>query len=261
MRRFKNTWHQYWTISLVLILIIFSFIKISYAEQDITILDSSDRGVTIAFSPTVERLDTIQLNGENYYKIYIAHTSIVGNPGEPMIPVRVLNVGVPLESDVNVSLLSVESDEMRGKLLPAPEIDGTGTYNFKIQSTIYQSSEFFPQQILVTDPPGFIRDQRVVKIKLFTTQFAGGLNRIKIYNKIIVRIDFVGKTDGSFDVKSSADDDEFYQGVVVTQSAGTRATVVDGGDGGEKIIVFKGRVVDRDTGTHIVAGRYLGKSI
>jgi hypothetical protein len=223
MKRIKNKWQQWWIARLVLILIaFFLFIKISYAEQDITILDSSDRGVTIAFLPTVERLDTVQLNGEIYYKIYLSHTSFVGNPGEPMIPVRVVNVGIPLESEVNVSILSVESREMRGKLLPAPEIDPTGRYNFEIKSAIYQSSEFFPQQILGTDPPGFIRDQRIVKIKLFAAQFLGQLERIKIHNKIIVRVDFIGKIDGSIDVKNSAGDDEFYRGVVVNYSQSKR---------------------------------------
>ncbi len=223
MKRIKNKWQQCWIARLVLILIaFFLFIKISYAEQDITILDSSDHGVTIAFLPTVERLDTVQLNGEIYYKIYLSHTSFVGNPGEPMIPVRVMNVGIPLESEVNVSILSVESREMRGKLLPAPEIDPTGRYNFEIKSAIYQSSEFFPQQILSTDPPGFIRDQRIVKIKLFAAQFLGQLERIKIHNKIIVRVDFIGKIDGSIDVKNSAGDDEFYRGVVVNYSQSKR---------------------------------------
>lgn len=222
MKRIINTCQLGWIVRLVLIVIIFLFAKISYAEQDITILDSSDRGVTIAFSPTVVQLDTIQLNGENYYRIYLAHTSFAGNPGEPIIPVRVMNVGIPLESEVNVSILSMESEEMSGKLLPAPEIDGTGKSNFEIQPAIYQSSEFFPQQILVTDSPSFIRDQRVVKIKLFAAQFSGGLNRIKIHSKIIIRVDFVGKNAGSIDIKNSAGDDEFYRGVVVNYSQSKR---------------------------------------
>jgi len=215
MRQLKNIQRRY-RISLLIFIVVGLSLQISaYANQDLQILDSSDRGITIQLSPKIEQRDTIQLNGENYYKIYMTKSSFMGNPGDPMIPVRVINVGIPLQSEVNVSIVSVESYDIKGKLLPVPEIDLSGRYNFDIQSILYQSSEFVPQQIIATDPPGFIRDQRVLPIQLYTMQFAGKLDRIKIFNKIIVRIDFVGKLDSSIEVKRLIDDDEFYRGVVV----------------------------------------------
>jgi len=215
MKRVQNIWRQYWIFLLILIVIVLSFFNRAYANQDVQILDSSDRGITIQFSPKIERMDTIQLNGESFYKIYIAHASFTGHPGEPMIPVRVINVGIPLQSEINVSVVSVEAREITGKLLPAPEIDQSGGYNFEILSPVYQSPELFPQHIMTTEQPGFIRDQRVVKINLLTMQFSGQSERIKLLNKIIFQINFLGKANAPIERRNIVADEEFYKGVVV----------------------------------------------
>ncbi len=215
MRRIKDIWRCHLISLLVLFVILYLFQKISYANQNIEILNSSDRGVTIQFTPIIEQIDTIQLRGESYFKIYTSNTSFVGDAGDPMIPVKIFHVGIPLESEVNVSMLSVESSEIKGKLLPAPQIDRSGRYNFDARSANYQSSEFFPQQLVIADTPGFIRDQRVIKIKLFALQSAGALDRIKIYKKMTIRVDFAGNRNRSIDVKSFSGEDEFYRGAVV----------------------------------------------
>lgn len=185
------------------------------ADQDLKILDSSDRGVTIQFSPKIERIDTIKLNGLDYYKIYTKQASFMGNPGEPLIPVRTIHVGLPLESQVNTTIVSVESHEVNGKLLPVPAIDASGSYQYDTQSASYQSSDFFPLQIITADEGGFIRDQRIVSVKLSSLQFVGNLDRIKIFDKIIIRIDFLWEGGRSIEMQSFVEDAEFYRGIIV----------------------------------------------
>ncbi len=200
---------------IILIIINVLFLKILFATEEIQILESSDHGVTIQFTPIVEKIDTIGLNGEDYYKISVAHTTFQDNPGEPLIPVKIIHVGIPLESEAHVRIVSVDSKELIGKLLPAPEINHSGIYKFEPNSLSYKSSSFYPQQITTTDPPSFIRDQRVATIRLSALQFSGGLSRIKIYNKIIIRIEFIGKSNSTIDSRNAVDNHEFYQGVIV----------------------------------------------
>ncbi len=215
MRKINEIKKLFWISLLIPFITVIFLYKTVYANEDLEILDSSDRGVTIQISPKIERIDTLMLNGFDYYKIYAKYASFMGNPGEPLIPVRIIHVGIPPESQVNTTILSVESHEMEGKLLPVPEIDATGGYKYVAQTDIYQSSDFFPFQIIIADEPGFIRDQRVVSIKLSTIQFAGNLNRIKILDKIVIRIDFLGDSNRSIEMKSFVDDEEFYRGIVV----------------------------------------------
>ena len=189
--------------------------KGAHAEQELQLLEATERGVTIQFSPQIERIDTIRLTNEIYYKIYMAHTIFTGNPGEPLIPTKVLNVGIPLDGDATVSILSAETENLSGKLQPVPEIDRSGVYKFGTQSPLYQSSDFYPASVVTTEPPGFIRDQRVLKIGLSAVQFSGASNQIRIYKKIILRIDFRGNATGSTIRNNFNTDDEFYNGVII----------------------------------------------
>jgi len=205
------------------VLFIFVFIlgwqNFLFGNQDVQVLESSARGVTIAFTPVIDKIDTVHLKNDRYVKIYLNRTEFTGNPGEPIIPGKLIHVGVPLEGDVNVTLLSVETEEISGKLQPVPQIDPkTGAYSFEPDLSFYQSSEFFPQQVFSTEPPGFIRNQRVVTIGLRLLQYSGALDRIRLYKKIVLRIDFSGNT-GKFESRNFAQlDNEFYDGIVVNYS-------------------------------------------
>ena len=222
MRREQNRWRLFRTGLIILNIVAYCFIGKSYAGQDFKIIDSSNRGITVELAPKIERIDTVRQNGENYYKIYIAHASLTGNPGEPLIPVRVMNIGIPLRADVNVSIVSVASREIEGKLVAAPQINQSGSLEFDKRSAGYQSSKFFPSQIVTTESLGFIRDQRVVKIDVFPVQFAGRLERIKLVNNIVIRIDFTGDVRTPVQNKLGRNDDEFYRGLVINYSQSRR---------------------------------------
>jgi len=215
MKRFKNILRWCLTLSTIFMMITVFFQSMLYASQGLQLLESSDRGVTIQFIPEIERIDTIRLNTEDFYKIYIARTTFIGDPGQPMIPSKIINVGIPLDCEANVRILSAESEEFRGKLLPVPEIDPSGIYSYEILSSVYQSSDFYPQRIIKTEPPGFLRNQRVITIKLNIMQFAGGQNRIRFYNKVLIRVDFDGEVKESIGSRNVMREDEFYRGVIV----------------------------------------------
>lgn len=215
MRRIKNILRRCRIALIILIIINVLFLNILFATEEIQILESSNHGVTIQFTPIIERIDTIRLNGEDYYKISVAQATFQDSPGQPLIPIKIIHVGIPLESEVNVRILSVDSKEISGKLVPSPEIDKSGKFEFSPNLSLYKTSDFYPQQIVKTESPGFIRDQKVATIELYALQFAGGLNRIKIHNKILVRVDFIGKSQSSIDSKDHIDDNEFYRGVIV----------------------------------------------
>ncbi|HEX9973288.1 MAG TPA: type IX secretion system sortase PorU [bacterium] len=206
-----------------IVIFLLAFQNFLFGNQQLQVLESSDRGVTIAFTPRIEKIDTLQLKNEKYYKIYMTHTVFTGNPGEPIIPLKPIHVGIPLESDVNVTVVSVETEEFSGKLQPAPVINSqTGVYTYEPDPLVYQTVEFFPQQIFSTEPAGFIRDQRVVTIGLRTLQYSGALDRIRLYKKIVLRVDFTGNP-GKFDNRTIAkEDNEFYDGIVVNYSQSKR---------------------------------------
>ena len=91
--------------------------------QDVHILLTSQRSVVLEFSPHRLRIDSLILNGKLYQKIDFGLASIEGEPETPMIPCRILVVGVPPDGDVRVSMTASESEQKEGvRLLPVPHL-------------------------------------------------------------------------------------------------------------------------------------------
>ncbi|MDZ7331940.1 MAG: type IX secretion system sortase PorU [candidate division KSB1 bacterium] len=202
-------------IAAAMLLSFFSGATLSAMSDDVRILDASDQGITLELSPLIERIDTLRINQDIFLSIRLSNGSISGDPGYPAIPTRVVNVGIPLEAEVTVKIIGVETQAFEGKLLPIPFIDQAANYHYHPQPEVYQSTQLFPQQIITFDQSGFIRDQRVVTIRLAPLQLQGGANRILFHHRIIIRVDFNGSTEGIGSRLDARRDEEFYRGVVI----------------------------------------------
>jgi len=187
------------------------------ANDSLDIIESTNGGVTINYEPVVDLIDTIKIKNETYLKINCNRNTLLSKPGEPLIPTRIVNIGIPLKAEVDVNIISTKFRSIEGKLLPAPDIDREGTYSYKKNQELYAKSSFYPEQILSFDEPVYIRDQRVLPIKVNTIQFEPAKNRINILDKIEFRINFKGivsQTAKMPDIK----DDEFYHGLITNYS-------------------------------------------
>ena len=164
-------------------------------QQDVQILDSDNYGLTIQITPVIDVIDTIVVDGEKYLKIIHRNSTLMGEQGAPMVPVRVINVGIPPEVETEVRVLSTALTEIQGKLLPVPNIDQEGRYFYRESSPSYQSSAFYPESLFSTEKPTFFRNQKTLTIKVNTIQVSSLLNKVRVYNKIILRISFKGNTN------------------------------------------------------------------
>ncbi len=186
-----------------------------HANQDVKIFNTSQNGLTIELSPALQSIDSIKLANQHYYKINLKLHQQTGEPGNPLIPARVLNVGIPNGADVRVSVANVNFTEIRGRLLPAPQIDDQGNYNYQENVSTYQDGGFQPQDVLQTSEVAFFRDQRFVKLIIKPVQFNSNTNRIKIANHLTIRVDFIGSNFEMQDAPPNKKEDELYRGVIV----------------------------------------------
>lgn len=186
-----------------------------FSDTDLKILESSERGVTLEITPQIDRIDSLRLQGEIYLKINMAHASFADTSAAAMIPIRSILVGVPLTGEIKANLVTVTSEEISGRLLPAPRIDRDGRYSFDPTAASYQVDGYYPPNIISVTAPAFVRDQRTVTIRLSGVQFSPQLKRIRIFKKIVVRIDFAGQPVAP-DLKiPQRAEDEFYDGLIV----------------------------------------------
>jgi hypothetical protein len=188
-----------------------------FAIENLKVIESTDRGVTILYEPTIDVIDTVVIKNDKYIRINSHRTLLTSDPGEPLVPVKIVNIGIPLKAEVNANILSTDFRKIDGKLLPAPEIDREGNYFYEANSEIYNSSKFFPQQILKLGEPFFVRNQRTIPVEINVLQFLPGNNSINMLDKILIRIDFIGDTSPSSTIRN-INDDEFYQGLIENYS-------------------------------------------
>ena len=185
------------------------------AQPDVRILQSDLQGLTIQIQPQSERTDTLLVQGSPYYQFYINGAEQTGKPGEPMTPMRVVNIGMPLEADATVELLSAEYREISGRVAPVPDIDRHGNRSYQRDELIYRQHDFYPQQLVEFDPPAYYRNQRILTIRIKFLQFSGQLEKIRLYQNIVLKISFSGKVSDYPDNKSDDRNDHFYQNVIL----------------------------------------------
>ena len=164
-----------------------------YESRGFRVLDSSDRGITIQFQPQQWLQDTVTIAQKQYIRLDFFHATFDATPGEPLIPFIPVTVGIPLDSDVRYSILSADFREIPGMLLPQSGVikkENIYINQHVGESDIYQQNSYFPNEVIETGKPEYIRDQRIVKVGISPVQFNPVTGKIRLHHSITVRIDF-----------------------------------------------------------------------
>ena len=161
--------------------------------QDVHILSTSQRSVVLAFSPHRLRMDSLILDGKLYQRIDFRLASMEGEPENPMIPCRVLVVGVPPDGDVRVSLTASESEQKEGvRLLPVPHLrrENDLPREIHVEGSTYGQPDLVPGRLFDVEQPTFWGDQRIVRIRVYPVQFDAPNRRVTLYTKMVFRVEF-----------------------------------------------------------------------
>lgn len=189
-------------------------------NRDFQMLSSSEKGCTVAFSAYLFRLDTLTLNGKRYHRASFDMASPWCEKGEPMIPCRVLTVGVPPRGAVRVSVLASDYVEKRSvRLPPVPELkkkDDLPWQEYR-EGSAYRKSGFIPDVLYEAEAPEYFGDQRVIRIKVYPVQYAPMEDRILYYERIVLKIDFEEAVEIVTPQKRSKNE-EFYREFLINYS-------------------------------------------
>ncbi len=199
---------------LLIILTSYVFADKSSAQKNVQIIEANYRRVVFQFEPIIDRLDTLIIKNDKYLRINCAGMVLSGEVGQPLMPIKKINIGVPLQAEVTAKILSIEFANLSGKIAPAPFFDMEGNCTFEPKAEAYQNKQLFPADVLAVEPMVFVRDQRVVPITINGLQFQPDKNEIHLIKKIVVQLDISGDvspTPRDIDLK----DEEFYEGLII----------------------------------------------
>lgn len=175
---------------------IFTFILLSaiplLADQDIKVISSDTRSVTLEFTPKYTDTSSVIINNQSYRHISFGGGEVL-NPqdfGMPAIPVASFSVGVPGESGNTIQVVSSDYVELQGRVAPVKKAvykNGMLSYS-NVISDKYQSYEM--NDLVSFGRFGMARSIPVQTVNVCPVQFDAAQNTIRIYKKIVIRINF-----------------------------------------------------------------------
>ena len=186
-------------------------------EEDFQILFSSANGCVIDYSPLCFSLDTLVIKGVTYVRADFRMASPSDEPGDPSIPCRIAVVGIPPDGNVQVSVVSSEYEEKPNlKLIPVSLLQKKDDLPFELydEGSLYRESVYLPGSLYEAEEPGYFGSQRMVRIKIYPVQFNPSEKKIRIYNKMVFKIDFEGevKEEG---LRQEGENEEVYRNLLI----------------------------------------------
>ncbi len=177
-------------ISILLFLIAAIFL---HSQSDVKIISSDFNSVVLEYSPFYLDTSIIKIGGSEFRKseIFLGTISNVNDWGSPAVPERIINVGVPSEYGNNIEVLSSMYKEITGKLLPIPypvfdTLSFSNEYKQNENYYSYQSVE----DLVTFGEFGLVRDVGSQTISILPVKYDAARNKIKLYTKIIFKINF-----------------------------------------------------------------------
>ncbi len=175
----------------ILIISLFLYSAV-FAGGNIKIISSSSSSVVLQYSPVNIQSSVVKLTSGKFIRISIdnAQTDPSVKIGEPGILVSVVNVGVPGEFGNTIQIIGSEFKTLKGKLLPKPDLikeNGLAVENYEPGNDY---SNFTNPDLVTFGDFGLVRELKVQKILIHPIRFLPNDNTIKVFTKIIFRVNF-----------------------------------------------------------------------
>ena len=176
-------------ISFILFLIITSVI---FPQEDLKVLSSDRNSVTMEYSP-IFSISNEEINNESFVRVSLTFGSILNFDavGSPALQTRQIPIGVPSEFGNTVEILSTSIKEIEGKIIPIPAMVKNGglvSYKYEVGEKYYSSLPV--DQVIGFGEYAIVRGMPVQYFLINPVSFSPNENKIKLYTKIIFRINY-----------------------------------------------------------------------
>ncbi len=185
----------------------------AFPQHDTKIISSDRNSLVIEYTPSYSDTSLVNINGQNYINLKLRFGSIP-NPekwGDPAVPERVLNVGVPSETGNTIQVINSSYKIVSGSIAPKPKLVKNGKMdNFVLEIGKNYSNYSPSKEIVGFGRFGLMRSVPVQSILISPVEFNPGGRSIKIFTKIIFQINF-----SSNQVLSSKSASDLLDGAII----------------------------------------------
>lgn len=184
-----------------------------YSQNDIRVIASDASALVFEYTPTYTDTSVVQIEGKEYRRVTFSGSTLsdINETGSAMLEQKIINVGVPGEFGTTIELLSSSYSEIPGHLLPVPEIFQDGDFpGYRYTADPEYFTHTFGEDIVSFGEFGISRGLNIQSFVISPVQFNASSGTIRLYNKLLVRINF-----GSGSSFSRTPADDFLKNVVL----------------------------------------------
>ena len=163
--------------------------------NDVTVLQSNERGMIIEWRPAQLNSRAISIDQRKFLQVTIEGAKTLNRPGQPNLPWRILSFALPDEQPARITILESQTRTLENTdLAPVPfavrERNGVSSYKYVLNDSLYSSAGPLPQQIVEQEAPAFFRDLAIQNIHLSPVQYYPASHRLVIYERVKLQIRF-----------------------------------------------------------------------
>ncbi len=172
---------------------LFALLALAAAKPKVVALDD---GVEIELS--LPALDTVLVSTDygEFVRLRLSGAQYTVSPGEPMLPVEVLVVGIPPDGQVKVEYEVLWDKELSlsHPVLPADSVFWCGAAvcrkSVPPKPRIYRRKGFAPREAVVFEHGGWMRSQRIGRVVVFPVSYDPSRNVVRAARSVRVRLRF-----------------------------------------------------------------------
>jgi hypothetical protein len=197
--------------------------KASFVSEydELQVLQSDQEGIVFRYSVPEPVFTKAKINGIDFDQINLDKCVSSNLPGEPQLPVRIVVIGIPPDAEIKVEILEQTSQEHSGiNLAPNLKIEESDKNQLGYEVSYQELNKtimldrFFPEAMVYLEPPTFLRNQRVVRLKIYPIQFNPQRKTIRYHPEFTIAVRFSGGKKEPQRVKEDLFE-EIYQSVLL----------------------------------------------
>jgi hypothetical protein len=170
-------------------------------DGGLVLIKSDTESIILELSTPSYQVEEIGVTGVPYHLLTVAGYGRIGDVGKPQLPFKGTMLGIPPAAEFSLRVLDVDGDIVAERYdiypVPAPvfehDLEGNPTYmtlEFARDETLYTSNTFYPANVAEIGSSGFIRDQRVLELRLYPFQYNPVTEELRHFRRMRVELSF-----------------------------------------------------------------------
>ncbi len=176
-------------------------------QLNVEVLESNDQRTVVKFDIGSFEQETVNINGEQYFKLRLGEESFLINAAEPELPRVCRSIIIPDDAKMQINIISSEYSDFENYLVVPSK--GNILRNVNPEDVPYEFGEvygtdaFYPGELAEIRDPFILRDFRGTTIELNAFQYNPVKERLRVYTSVTVEIVNTGL--GTINVLQNAD--------------------------------------------------------